>query len=359
MCIENIFSSLLINFIERRKTMFTAKEIKSRKKLVAVAITIIVIFASSLLLYNYIIDSVKLTKEDAITRARLERYDYIWGYLNTLVDTAAQHTTVVSASIESDIKEQFDMDELYYALESNDSEVQHQLEQIFINNIENEYYGGLDNHRNSMMVLTGRGDIVEDYTLDRTMINDPSIYANHSFSRYETIALNEALVKDAYNKIKSHSTEIIAVEIYDLLNNPDHILVPEISYMSLKDVYLKEGIMGFKNYQFLIPAYITDTGDIFGQQDIVAGEPQDTYKYIVIQSVSLYDQLLSIDAGAEDADYLKPIEAHYNNIIDQLHLLGIVICVAVALCILYMMSLYNVIVDERNREESVLEDNNI
>lgn len=338
--------------------MFTAKEIKAHKKLVAVAITIIVIFASSLFLYNYIIDSVKLTKEDAIAQAQLERYDYIWGYLNTLIDTADQHTTIVSASIESDIKEQFDLDELYYALESNDTAVQKQLEQIFIDNIEDEYFGGLDNHRNSMMILTGKGDIVEDYTLDRTMIKDSSIYTNKSFLRYESVALNKILVRDAYNKIKSHSTGIIAVEIYDRLENPDHTLITEVSYTSMKDVYVKEGIAGFKNYQFLVPVYITDTGDIFGQQDIVAGEPQDTYKFIVVQSVSLYDQLLSINAGVEDTEYLKPIETRYNNIIDQLHLLGIVICVAVVLCILYIMSLYNVIADERDKEESVPEDDN-
>lgn len=335
---------------------YTANELKAHKKLVAVAITIIVIFASSLFIYNYIIDSVKLTKEDAIAQAQLERYDYIWGYLNTLIETSESHAAIVSNTIEREIADNFDLDKLYTDLESGNIDVYNELKQIFIDNIKNEYYSGIDNHRNAMMVLAGDGTIIEDYTVDSTYIEDKSVFENQSFLRYESIALNKRLLRDAYEKIKSHSSGIIAIEIYDSTSNPDHILINEVTYTSLKEVYVNEGLAGFKNYQFLVPIYITDTGDIFGQQDIVEGKPQDTYKFIVIQSVSLYDQLLSINAGVEDTSYLDPIETRYDNIVDQLHLLGIVICVAVVLCILYIMSLYNVIADERDRENNIPED---
>lgn len=48
-------------------------------------------------------------------------------------------------------------------------------------------------------------------------------------------------------------------------------MITEMTYEQLKSVYVKEGITGLRNYQFLVPIYITDTGDIFGMMILLEG----------------------------------------------------------------------------------------
>ena len=120
-------------------------------------------------------------------------------------------------------------------------------------------------------------------------------------------------------------------------------MIDEMNYDNLKEVYVNEGLKGLKNYQFLVPIYITDTGDIFGNSDIIGGVPQNTHKFIIIQTYNIYDQLTNMMPEYGDSSYIKNINERYDSILSMLYLCGIIVCITIVIMILYFFSVYNAI----------------
>ena len=125
-------------------------------------------------------------------------------------------------------------------------------------------------------------------------------------------------------------------------------MISEMNYTNLEKIYVEEGIEGLKNYQFLVPMYITDTGDIFGQQDIEHGVRQDTHKFIVIQTFNLYDQLTSVKPDIGDDDYLARMNARYDEMLNMLYILGTIAVIMITIIVIYSFSLYNLLLDEKH-----------
>lgn len=313
---------------------------RRKRRYMMIIITILVAFTSSLFLYNYAIDYTKQVEEETITQAETAEFDKIWDHLQNLLALANLNASNASNNIENDIKSQFkDLNKLKIALDRKDPEYEKQIHEIFAKHTEGNYLNGIDNKRNAFLILTGDGGIKEDYTVDSDTKEE--IYSNKQFAKYLDNTYNKDLFETALFQIRNHSNSIIAIEP----TNPEtknHILLDEINYSNLKKVYEKEGIYGLRSYEFLVPVYITDTGDIFGQKDIIAGEPQQNHKFIIIQTFNLYDQIIKGHPTYQDKVYKKQIVSRYNQMINVLHILGIVICVSIIVSILYIFSLYNV-----------------
>ena len=107
---------------------------------------------------------------------------------------------------------------------------------------------------------------------------------------------------------------------------------------------------GLKNYQIWIPVYITDTGDIFGQSDVVKGVKQPTHKIIVVQEFNLYDQLKKASPrlfnSAYKDDGILDIKMNYHYITIFLYIIGIIYAVEVIVALFYFTDKYNSIVDK-------------
>ena len=100
---------------------------------------------------------------------------------------------------------------------------------------------------------------------------------------------NLELTKNAVNMLLNQKNEII---YWEFPNDDEMDLPSEISIDNLRTIYNQYGINGFKNIQFLAPAYITATSDIFGIEDIdIYGNKTNNNKIIVVQSFNLYQQL--------------------------------------------------------------------
>lgn len=323
-----------------------------KRRYIIVIITILMAFTSSIILYNFAVDNIKQSKEDALSQSLSFEYDKIWDHLQNLIQLSNLNATQVANSIERDIKTSFDMDKLKTALDNNDQEYVKRLHNIFEKNTEGKYLNNINNNRNAFMVLSGSVQIQEDYTIDISDNKDLSFYENKDFAKYGKLSYNKELFDNALDKIKNHSGGIIAMEPENSSSSKNHIKLKEITFSNLKKVYTKEGIEGLRGYKFLVPVYITDTGDIFGQKDIKKGEPQTNHKFIVIQTFHLYDQLKSAHPTYEYKQYEKSVMQRYDRILDMLHVLGIAICAAVALSILYIFSLYNIIVDSTQQDEN-------
>lgn len=319
------------------------------RKMAIFIMSILFIFGAAVLLYSAVLSSVKDAKQSAMDQAKDTKFDLIWTQLQLSLDESYANAEVVAEHIERDITAEFNLDDLKDALDENDQDTYQRLSRLVARNIERVSLNDIDNHRNSVMVMTGDGVILEDYTVDLSS----KIPAGENFNKYLDTAYNKELFSNALRKLKIHSEYIIAIENFDYTGNEDHIKVSEITRSTLKEVFDAEGLAGLQNYEFMTPVYITDTGDIFGTKDIVGGVPQQNHKFVIVQTFNLYDQIIRNDQEYADNDYEDSITERYDDVLVMLYIFGIVLVIAVAACIMYMMALYNFITDRYEDHDSI------
>ena len=315
------------------------------------------VFIAIISVFNSVVDEVKNARQTAVEQVRERDFKIIWDYLLTLSEIADKEVYDIAENLESDIRNSLDLDELEKALDSkNDTNVIYkQLHAIIVNNVSDVHFGGIvNNNRNAVMVLDGFDHILEDYFLD-VQAREPGKPELHSdyikFSDYARTTYNEELFRSAMTKIRTKSDLPIAIEPYNYLGE-DHIKITEVSYDQMKDVYIKEGMEGLKNYQFMAPAYITKNGDIFGNKDIEAGINQDTHKFIVIQFYNLYDQIDHVDKHHFESDQdILVTEERYSRILEKIYLFGTIMSSAIVIIILFFVAVFNKFVEENDEED--------
>lgn len=330
-----------------------SSENKSKKnpirKMAIFIASILLIFGAAILLYSAVLSSVKNAKQSAMDQAKDTKFDLIWTQLQLSLEESYANAEIVAEHIERDIKTEFDLTDLKDALDTNDADAYQRLSKLVAKNIERISLNDIDNHRNSVMVMTGDGIILEDYTIDLST----KIPAGDNFNKYLDTSYNKELFSNALRKLKIHSEYIIAIENIDYTENDDHIKVSDVNRNTLKQVFDAEGLAGLQNYEFMTPVYITDTGDIFGTKDIVGGIPQENHKFVIVQTFNLYDQIIRNDHEYADNDYEDSIIERYDDVLVMLYIFGIILVVAIAACILYMMALYNFITDRYEDRDSI------
>ena len=330
-----------------------SSENKSKKnpirKMAIFIASILLIFGAAILLYSAVLSSVKNAKQSAMDQAKDTKFDLIWTQLQLSLEESYANAEIVAEHIERDIKTEFDLTDLKDALDTNDADAYQRLSKLVAKNIERISLNDIDNHRNSVMVMTGDGIILEDYTIDLST----KIPAGDNFNKYLDTSYNKELFLDALRKLKIHSEYIIAIENIDYTGNDDHIKVSDVNRNTLKQVFDAEGLAGLQNYEFMTPVYITDTGDIFGTKDIIGGIPQENHKFVIVQTFNLYDQIIRNDHEYADNDYEDSIIERYDDVLVMLYIFGIILVVAIAACILYMMALYNFITDRYEDRDSI------
>ena len=330
-----------------------SSENKSKKnpirKMAIFIASILLIFGAAILLYSAVLSSVKNAKQSAMDQAKDTKFDLIWTQLQLSLEESYANAEIIAEHIERDIKTEFDLTDLKDALDTNDADAYQRLSKLVAKNIERISLNDIDNHRNSVMVMTGDGIILEDYTIDLST----KIPAGDNFNKYLDTSYNKELFLDALRKLKIHSEYIIAIENIDYTGNDDHIKVSDVNRNTLKQVFDAEGLAGLQNYEFMTPVYITDTGDIFGTKDIVGGIPQENHKFVIVQTFNLYDQIIRNDHEYADNDYEYSIIERYDDVLVMLYIFGMILVVAIAACILYMMALYNFITDRYEDRDSI------
>lgn len=309
------------------------KRFKSIKKMLKIMIVIIIFSFTFILLYSNLLNEVKKSQEQAIQQIREEKFDQIFLYIKELTDKSNKKTSNIANSIEEDIKATFDMDELKTQLDSG--EHVKELHNLFKRHIKGQYLNNINNSRNGIFILSNNL-IEEDLNYERASNPDH----NTKYSDNKQISYNKKLFDDALYKIKNHSKDIICME-----NTPsdveDHIMLSRVTYDSLKKVYLKEGLEGLRNYQIMVPVYITNTGDIFGQDDIVEDKVQNNHKFIIIQEFNIYDQLTTNYYWLVNDDAETIIQVQNEPVITQLYILGIIYIISIIIIFIYCAQTYN------------------
>lgn len=324
------------------------KKIKKSKinRFVSIILLTLASFIIILTVCDNAILSIKNSRAAAIEDVKKRDFATVWMSILNYMEDAEKQTSGVATNIENDIKATFDLQDLQYKLDSGDKEARTKLSEIFRKNIDEVYVGDVNNNRNSIIILEGYDSIVEDLFVDPESREEGAVIKNPSsptLSQYQNTTYNKELFTSAVRKIRTHTDKIIAIEPYNYIKG-EHEKIPEMNYHNLERVYINEGVQGLRNYQFLVPVYITDSGDIFGQKDIENGVPQENHKFIVIQTFNIYDQIMFNSPEFGDDDYIGRINARYDRILNSLYIMGIIICTLIVFIIVYFFSLYNILI---------------
>ena len=296
----------------------------------SIMILTLLMLASSVVMYQYIVKEIVHLKHDTISQIKEEEYDKIYVCLEQLKDSANIQVTDIAKNIEKDLLES-DLDQLK---EDLDNGVENkELNDILFNNINGKSLNGINNRRNGIMVMS-TDCIIEDFNLRR------SDSKNRTFEQEIENAYNKELADDGIDKIINRTNHTIAFEPYNMISG-EHIKISELNYNTLKKVYMKEGFEGLRNYQICVPYYITDVGDIFGEPDIKHGVRQTNHKIIIIQEFNLYDQIEENYKSLFVEDRSTQISNTFTSLINAMYIFGIVLVISVAAILLYYCTIHN------------------
>lgn len=333
--------------------MQNVQYIKARNLLTSILV-IACLFTASVFMYKTVIDKIVDNRQATIEAFKEEQFNIIWTSLETLQLQAEKEVIEISGQIENDILDLTPEDLKQLESDMNQNVLNQNLHDILSSNIKNKSLNGLKNHMNGIVVMTTDG-FIEDFNYYRASDNDTNIRAWESSIEK---SYNKKLESDAIDKLLNRNSGIIALESYNLIKNENHIMINELTYNSLLEVFLNEGIHGLKNYQIFVPYYITDFGDIFGTPDIIHGTKIHNNKLIVVQEFNLYDQIMNRHDELFNDNQIKLVIERYDEVLRLMYIFGISLITSVAALILYLCGVYNALVIKEEYEENYERINN-
>ena len=282
-----------------------------------------------------------------------------WDYIETVLYedylAAGEQSHSVAEDIARKIKIAYpDLDVLRAEMNNPFLSPQPKYLVIMKETIRDMYLHNIQDDDNDMFVCDKNGIL-----MDLSLSTASDSYPNNWDSFYER-NVNPELAKEAVNMIFTQSSNMIFWVSYPFMDNDDDANLPHVSSVpSIKEVhrlYMENGIESLKYIQFLAPAYITATGDIFGVDDIdFRGIKTNNHKIVVVQTFNLYEQLMSRHARElERFNVFREKTVSERKIALVEHALYIIIVVILIIVLSYFMMLFNNVVfhgKERKLEE--------
>lgn len=266
-----------------------------------------------------------------------------WTFVKAVISedylAAGLQAKVVAEDIRGKIENEYpDLSKMRYELEHPQEDETPEYLKIIRDSVHGVYLHNIRDDENDIFVCTKDGILMDVSPSTADELKDwESIYARSS---------NPTLAKNAVTLLFNRSTDMIYWEHSQLLYL-DEVDFPPLSsnpsIEELRSVYMQYGIEGLKHVQFLAPAYITDTGDIFGVEDISAwGTKTNNHKIVVVQTFNPYEQLMTRHFGELEkfnTFKTKMIGEHKTMLIE--HALIVVIAVILIVIITYFMMVFN------------------
>ena len=270
---------------------------KTQKGYIRFLLIILLFPAIALISTNYQtytdIQTIKSHYQSDIVKIENRKWDLIEDTINENIDKSKIQTNYIKRNIISNIYLNYNgnFNKLYLDLtQRRDSSIFY----IFNNAIDNVYLN--NNSENNRVFIADKTGILADKGF---------IASTNKSSRDWDIEINS---KNNINLAKT-SVDIILSEQNSLAIWPSETTTKliennNISYPSmaeLKNLYNRNGYNAFKNYNILVPSYITKDGDIFGVPDVNDhGIKNDNNKIIIVQEFNIYDSI-AIHKGVLDS----------------------------------------------------------
>ena len=251
-------------------------------------------------------------------------------------------------TISDEINRTIDLDELKNIMDNNLPCPE--LDEIFRKSLQtNPYIGAsptISGNRNNIFVMIN-GKIVADYIHDNKVYSD---YEDHepvvmgsSVAPEDIIEngfYNKALSLDAVDKIKKQYKGLIVWQQREPKYYDDIPMYDTFGLKELHEVFTKYGVDGLDSFDILLPVYITEYGNIFGDYDVPGETTLDNNnKIIIVQKLNLRDYITFRFPDLFSKDTL--IVSRFNHLILMLNIFVIIECLSLIAYALSFISYYN------------------
>lgn len=314
--------------------MNVEKTIKMKKRFLLLLINLFLILA---LAVTYSLGGGILKNNDFIRDTEKNTKELEWkliqSILNDNIRIGELYSKELTCSIETSIRDKYpDLSLLEDCL--NERVIPTELYDILRESITN--CNAEDGHMAIMMPW----GILMDLSKDNSRVDE----GTESLRLWETELehqINKSLYSNTIQKIFTSSSDSIL--FIEMEKNGEHTNISYPSISNLKKVFDEKGLEGIKNIEFLVPSYITETGDIFGVHDVSnSGFLTKNNKIVAVYGFNLYDILLEKHGGTVDnfekyySDLVKNQEATNSFVVTcEVFMILLICAVVITLSVLY------------------------
>ena len=309
-----------------------------KTKITAFLLLLIVIIVTAVLIsYSTISDTVHSTLSESILDIRSERFNSIEVFLSQISSDANDTVTDIADNVQDTVVEYYknNLDILQSQLLSKDYA---ELSSVIEPCIKNKFFNDIKTNDNTVFVANVHGILCDRSYSDSKYATDEST-TFRTWTEYINSSTNPKLALNAYeNIVNKQESEFI---VWESASSNAKEKYSHIDIDTLRDIYMKYGLEELKNYEILVPKYITEDGDIFGSKDIVQGIKQTTFKFIVIQRYNIYEQLIHEYKAYLAIDEAEELNINTVNIMEKLYLAGVLLVVGLVIVVIAMSTMFN------------------
>lgn len=299
-------------------------------------------------IFYYEIKDIQSQYQDEVTTIQERKTDAIYSIILSRREQGLMQNQYIINNLKNEIKNNYtDTDALRFDLVTRSSP----FIDICSNALSNDMnivknYTDISSRAESVFICDKIGVISDNGFVEKSIIN-------RSWSDEVSHKANKELTNNAIYMLINQNKDTIfwpSDKNVSLYTDSDFKVKEPNNYI-LRQLISKNNIYSLKNYNILIPSYITDTGDIFGVPDIDAhGLPNDNNKIIIVREINMFDIVSPYIDSLNQYDIL--IDRYTLKIDDYIwskSLAYIALSVICFLCIFILIALVNKIDDDNLR----------
>ncbi len=209
--------------------------------------------------------------------------------------------------------------------------------------------GTMDENRNNIMVICN-GKIIANYShtdlYGIPYVNNEVIYNNDMREIIKDNFYNTELSLHALDQIEAQSDDLIVWQSTSP-RDPNDKVYTYFNTDTLREIFENKGIDGFASYEVLIPIYITDYGNIFGDYD-TSSDVGKNNKIILIQKLNLTDYFYNFNVNNDlvSNNKINELEKSYLDMKIMINIFEILLYIGVGAYIVFITLNINGMVDE-------------
>ena len=217
----------------------------------------------------------------------------------------------------------------------------------------------IDGNRNNMFVILN-GNLIASYSHDTTYLKSPTKlgYPNNfdNIIKYKNF-YNKELGLSALEKLYSQYKGVIIWQARKPIGDVDkYKKYTDMTLKDFTDVMINEDIESLASYDILIPKYITDNGNIFGEFDVAGQDRKSNNKLIIVQKLNMVDWINYIYPDFFETDRTDTVEYNYVQLLRMINIFIIINSITfIGFAIIFVLG-YNKIDDlDDNHLETISE----
>lgn len=238
-------------------------------------------------IFYYEIKDIQSQYQDEVTTIQERKTDAIYSIILSRREQGLMQNQYIINKLKTEIKNNYtDTDTLRYDLVTRSSPFIDICSSALTNDMNIvKNYTDISSRAESVFICDKMGIISDNGFVEKSVIN-------RTWSDEISHKANRELTNNAVYMLINQNKDTIfwpSDKNVSLYADSDFVAKEPNNYI-LRQLIGNNNIYSLKNYNILIPSYITDTGDIFGVPDVDAhGLPNDNNKIIVVREINMFD----------------------------------------------------------------------